>query len=207
MRRIVAVFLLFTGGFASPLSFLAESRVLFDGKSLNGWSIQNHGQFSVKNGVIMLDRGSGWLRSDESFADFVLLLEFRFLEKGANSGIFVRTAATSQANEKGYPDNGYQIRCMDTYTGSQPLGSLILYGTPSIQAQTDRGAIQRAYRPTLEWNLFEITCRGETIRVKLNGIEVTTATGIKNLRGHLGIQGELGPLEFRRIEITPLPEH
>ena len=205
MQSVLAAFFLFTGGFACPLTSLAESRALFDGKSLNGWSVQNHGQFSAKGGVITLDRGLGWLRSDEIFADFALLLEFRFLEKGANSGIFVRTAASSQANDKGYPDNGYQIQCMDTFTGSQPLGSLILYGAPPIEDHIDRDAIQRAYRPTLAWNLFEITCRGETLSVKLNGIEVTTATGIKNLRGHIGIQGEMGLLEFRRIEITSLP--
>jgi hypothetical protein len=33
---------------------------------------------------------------------------------------------------------------------------------------------------------------------------ITTATSIKNLTGHIGIQGELGLLEFRRIEVSEI---
>lgn len=182
----------------------AAPRRLFNGHSLAGWSIQNGGHFSVQDGAIRIDHGTGWLRSDETFADFVLVCEFRFLEPGANSGIFVRTGPTSVDDEKGYPNNGYQIQCMDTVDGSNPLGALIPYGAPVGQFQSDREAIKRAYRPTGQWNTFEITCRGETLVVKLNGIQVTTATSIKNLHGHVGLQGELGLLEFRRIEITGL---
>jgi hypothetical protein len=45
------------------------------------------------------------------------------------------------------------------------------------------------------------TSRGETLEVKLNGVIVTTATSIKNREGHIGIQGENGLLEFRKIEL------
>ncbi len=182
----------------------AEPRRLFDGQSLQGWTIQNGGQFSARDGVIALNRGAGWLRSNETFGDFVLLLEFRFLEPKANSGIFVRTGPTSKADEKGYPDNGYQIQCMDTLEGDRPLGCLIPYGAPPCVTRTDVEALKKAYRPTKEWNTFEITCRGETIAVKLNGVEITRVTEVKNRSGHVGIQGELGLLEFRRIELTEL---
>ena len=37
-----------------------------------------------------------------------------------------------------------------------------------------------------------------------NGELITTATSIKNLRGHIGIQGELGLLVFRKISVEPL---
>ena len=55
-----------------------------------------------------------------------------------------------------------------------------------------------------EWLTYEITCQGETMEVKLNGIVITTCTSIKNLTGHIGIQGENGLLEFRKIEIELL---
>ena len=63
---------------------------LFDGKSLNGWNIENKGEFSVKDGVIFLNKGRGWLRSDKEYKDFELRMDFRFISKGADSGIFIR---------------------------------------------------------------------------------------------------------------------
>ncbi len=175
---------------------------LFDGVSLKGWVIENGGRFSVADGVIRVDRGTGWLRSEETFADFTVTLEFRFLEANANSGIFVRTGATSHRDDNGWPDNGYQVQCMDTITGERPLGIMIPYGAPPFEHQTDVEALKRAYRPTGEWQTFEITCLGETLEVKLNGVRITTATSIKNRSGHIGIQGEHGLLEFRRIAVV-----
>jgi len=204
MTRFIPRLLLLALALLPAAGYADQPQVLFDGHSLKGWTIQNHGQFAVRDGVIALNRGTGWLRSDETYGDFVLVLEFRFLEQRANSGIFVRTGPTSNQDEQGYPDNGYQIQCRDITEGDRPLGTLIPYGAPPCKFTNDLEAVKRAYRPTKEWNTFEITCRGETMNVKLNGIEVTTVTEIKNLSGHVGIQGELGLLEFRKIEITPL---
>ena len=173
---------------------------LFNGKNLDGWQIINDGQFSVSDGVLQINRGTGWLRSDDTFGDFILKMEFRFLEDGANSGIFVRTGPTSADDDNGWPNNGYQIQCMDTLTGT-PLGHLIPYGAPPFESTSDMEALTRAYKPAGEWHLYEIRAHGETLSVRLNGEIITTATKIENQKGHIGIQGELGLLEFRKIEI------
>jgi len=177
---------------------------LFNGRNLDGWVIENNANFSVQNGMLVLNKGTGWLRSEEDFGDFVLEMDFRFLEEGANSGIFVRTGPTSAKDENGWPDNGYQVQCKDTATEELALGTMIPYGAPPFKHESDRDAIARAYRPTTQWNHYEITCKGEELSVKLNGTLVTTATDIKNLRGHIGIQAEHGHLEFRNIRIRLL---
>src|SRR6059036_2950125 len=81
---------------------------LFNGKDLDGWHVMNKGQFSVKQGVILLNKGSGWLRSDKEYKDFELRMDFRFLDKGANSGIFIR-ASKEGSN---YPAKNYQVQTM-----------------------------------------------------------------------------------------------
>ncbi len=177
---------------------------LFNGQNLDGWEIVNNGQFSVEDSVLKINRGTGWLRSSETFGDFILTMEFRFLEEEANSGIFVRTGPTSVDDERGYPDNGYQVQCMDIITGDTPLGQMIPYGAPPFEHEFDLEALQAAYNPTGEWQTYEITARGETLEVRLNGALLTTATSIKNLTGHIGIQGELGLLEFRKIEVEEI---
>ena len=175
---------------------------LFNGRDLDGWEIVNGGPFSVEDGVIKVNGGTGWLRSNDTFGDFVLIMEFRFLEPEAPSGIFIRTAHTSNDDENGWPNNGYQVQCMDTASGDFPLGQLMPYGAPPFEHELDREALQRAYRPTGEWHTYEITAEGENLWVRLNGELVTTSTSIKQLRGHIGIQAERGLLEFRRIAIA-----
>ncbi len=180
----------------------SQSIQLFNGHDLEGWVIENGGTFQVVNGMLHINRGTGWLRSVETFSDFNCVFEVRFLEENANSGIFVRTMATSNDDEKGYPSNGYQFQCMDTIEGDAPITSLINYGAPEATGETNRERLKEAMNPTGEWNVIEITCIGESVVVKLNGHVTTTATGVKNAPGHIGIQGELGLLEFRKIELT-----
>ena len=173
---------------------------LFNGEDLSGWNIQNDGQFYAKNGLLKLNKGTGWLRSNERFSDFELIIEFRFLEQGANSGIFVRTEGTSKEDANGWPDNGYQIQTMDTL-GGIPLAHMIPYGAPDFDHISDMRALEKAYKPHGQWQVYNIIAIEENIWIRLNGVLITAATSIKNLDGHIGIQGEHGLLEFRRIDI------
>jgi len=54
---------------------------LFNGKNLDGWEIQNNGQFSVSDGVLKINQGTGWLRSSDTFGDFLLTMNFAFSKK------------------------------------------------------------------------------------------------------------------------------
>jgi hypothetical protein len=200
------VVLVLVSALAAASTHAAQSIRLFEGKDIDQWVIENDGQFVVEDGLLKLNGGTGWLRSKETFDDYTLVVELRFLEEGANSGIFVRTGPTSNDDDKGWPNDGYQIQCMDTITGETPLGTMILYGAPPAEHEIDLEALKRAYEPTGEWHSFEITCRGEKITVKLNGKTITRCTRIKNLNGHVGIQGEDGKLEFRKITLIMFPK-
>jgi len=202
MKKIYA-YLLGLVSLCAAGNLSAETEALFNGHSLDGWVLENGAKFSAEDGLLKIDRGAGWLRSKKTFGDFVLVMEFRFLEKDANSGIFIRTGGTSKQDKDGWPDNGYQIQCRDTLEGTF-LGAMIPYGAPPFEHVSSRQALEKAYHATGDWQTYEITCKGETIMVKLNGELITLAIGIKNLDGHVGIQGEHGLLEFRKIEVTPI---
>ena len=182
----------------------SKTIALFNGRNLDGWEIQSNGQFSVADGMLKNNKSAGWLRSKDTFSDFLLTMEFRFLEKEANGGIFVRTGPSSKDDEKGYPDNGYQIQCIDLIEHQYPMAHLIPYGAPDFESESDIEALKRVFKPTGEWNTYEITCKGETMEIKLNGAVITTATSIKNLSGHIGIQGEDPLLDFRKITVDLL---
>ncbi len=208
----VALCVLFGTSHQAVLVFAEEAAVesgfvsLFNGKDLDGWVIENNGQFAAQDGMLVVNKGTGWLRSAKQYGDFVLKIDFRFLEEKANSGIFVRTASTSHDDDNGWPDNGYQVQCMDTIGGpnEKPCGTMIPYGAPPYQSESDLETLAKVFRPTGQWNSYEITCQGENLTVKLNGAVITKATDIKHLRGHIGIQGEHGRVQFRNLRIKTL---
>jgi len=202
---IIAVAVLITG--CGPVENHVDRDTyvsLFNGRDLEGWVIENDALFSVQAECLVVERGVGWLRSKDVFGDIILEIDFRFMEEGANSGIFVRTGMTSHNDDNGWPDNGYQVQCMDRINEMPALGTMIPYGAPPFTHKSDLEALAEAYLPSGQWNHFQITCQGEDLRVKLNGTLITTANNIKNHQGHIGIQAEHGLLEFRNISVQRL---
>ncbi|MCB1128164.1 MAG: DUF1080 domain-containing protein, partial [Verrucomicrobiae bacterium] len=55
-----------------------------------------------------------------------------------------------------------------------------------------------------EWNRAEVTVRGDSIVVVINGVKVNEATGAEIMAGPIGLQSEGGEIHFRRVEIVPL---
>ena len=208
MRLAIALLLsgfayLSSGCCAAPY---ADYATLFDGQDLSRFVIEEDARFSVCDGKLFVDGGRGWLRSVDTFDDFVLRLDFRFLEAEANSGIFVRTES-STSSETTWPDNGYQVQCFDDLDGERPIASFIPYGGPDFtdeHHEFDRNRIRAAYRGPGEWNTYEIECLGESVNVRLNDVPVSRAWNVKNLTGHIGIQAEDGRVEFRSLRILEL---
>lgn len=190
------------GIFLTTMTLQAQKEKLFNGKDLSGWSIESDGQFSVSDGLLHVNRGTGWLRSNKTYSNFTLIMKFKFLDAGSNSGIFIRTGPESSTEEGGWPTVGYQVQCRDTLAGEYPLGHLIPYGAPEHQEEFFTETLRKAYKPTGKWNTFKIVLDDEALMVYLNNKLVTTATDIKKESGHIGIQGEHGLLAFKKIEIV-----
>ena len=60
-------------------------------------------------------------------------------------------------------------------------------------------------KPIGQWNRMEITCRGDEIIVKVNDELVNHATNCNVTQGAISLQSEGTPIEFRKVELTPLP--
>ncbi len=90
-----------------------EFTSLFDGRSLSGWTLESTDRFSVKDGVIVNDGGTGWLRSNKSYRDFEFRAEYRVLMKGSDSGIMFRATAESMPREPHWPERCYQLQVID----------------------------------------------------------------------------------------------
>lgn len=117
--------------------------------------------WKVEDGVLhgSTPRGT-WLVSEKLYGDFILDFDFKIGEQG-NSGVGMR-----------FPDNGdpafdgLELQIVDRrYYGNNydpPASEL----TGSLYRAI--GASKQVYKPT-EWNHYTITCKGNLVKVVLNG--------------------------------------
>lgn len=187
-------------GIKAPL--LVRSRIpeptgkisLFNGKDLSGWHVDREtSQWVVNNGILTSPESGANLISDASFDDFVLEAEFKYPKDG-NSGIYLRGRYEVQiADNKG-------LEPLDIYFGG-------IYGflEPNENAAKNAG----------EWQHFKITLIGRRVTVVANGkvvisdqtIPGITGGALDSAEGEAGpimIQGDHAPIQFRKIDITPL---
>lgn len=169
---------------------------LFDGKTLDGWNIMNGAKFVAEDGVIKLNGGSGWLRSDKEYSDFIIRLELRFMKPVQDGGVFMR--CSMEGGE--WPDERWEVQCENSKRMAMLFG-------PEDRPKHDRDVklAQKILKPVGEWNEYEIKLVGPSIEVRLNGELVTTSNSLgEYTRGYIGLQGEGGFHEYRNIRIQDL---
>jgi hypothetical protein len=189
--------------------------LLFDGTALAGWTGAKDA-YKVQDGAIVCVEGTaGNLLTEKEFADFVLRFEFK-LTPGANNGLGVRCPLLAKGN---LHLDGIEVQILDDtaekYKSLKPYqvhGSI--YGIQP--AKRDRQVL----KPVGEWNSQEVTVKGRTIQVILNGETITECNldeatqngtmdgaehpGLKRKSGHIGFLGHGDRVEFRTIRIKDL---
>jgi hypothetical protein len=188
---------------------------LFNGVDLSGWKAPegDGGHWKVVDGVIDYDAGSEAkgdknLWSEREYGDFVLRLDWRlkeapFINKSipyilpdgrhakdvhgkelrlplpdADSGVFLRGNGDYQVNIWCWPIGSGEMFTVRTRAQTTP--ELRAAATPRHQAD----------KPVGEWNHFEITVKGKTITVALNGTTVIPGAMIPDLpdKGRIAFQ-------------------
>jgi hypothetical protein len=165
------------------------SSSLFDGRSLNGWTVENGCQIGVSDELLVLEGGDGWLRSDLAYVDFLWHVEWKTLKKtGYDAGIYIRALADGQP----FPKTGYQINLLAGQEGN--IGN--------IPGASSTGLIKPG-----EWNEFDITVVGDTVSLAINGKQAYKVAGLKQSAGFIGLQCEVpqgGQFQFRNLQISEL---
>jgi len=166
---------------------------LFDGKTLDGWHLMNSAKFVAEDRVIKLNGGSGWLRSEKEYSDFILRLEFRFLKPEQDGGVFKKKKKDSE----NWPEN-YEIQVENTRRMAKIWGAEYDLNVSLVQILLNKNG---------GWNEYNIKLVGSNIEVRLNGELVTTSDSMDELtNGYIGLQGENGFHEYRNIRIKDLSE-
>ena len=205
--------LLFVSLIAS--SCASEKEYLFNGKNLDGWTIfvdesiiSPEDFFYVNDGMIeCVGVPDGYLRTVKEFSDYHLHLEWRYPDEPTNSGVFLHT-------------NGPDLIWPAHYQGQlkyQDAGDFIVHGVGKsatlgdstyVSSDTLKPLIPKLNptneKPAGEWNSYEITCKGNTIELRVNGLLQNTATNCSMTIGGIGLQAEGSRIQFRNLWIEPI---
>jgi Domain of Unknown Function (DUF1080) len=207
---------------------------LFNGTDLAGWKTFLDPKakdadpakvWTIKNGEIhCLGNPLGYLLTAKEYGDYVLRVQWRWPAKPGNSGVFVHVTGPDKIWPKAvecqllsgragdfWLVDGFKMK-IDSAKDPNSDRHYARIGDKFVKKEgtTNRGRAQyeivgkQVEKPVGEWNQYEITCKGNTINVVVNGEHVNTGTDAEMSKGHILLQSEGAPVVFRNVEIKSL---
>jgi hypothetical protein len=188
----------------------AEKTPLFNGQDLSGWVRFAPGgnvdeMWSVKDGVIhCTGQPNGYIRTEKAYRDYRLRVEWRWADKPTNSGVLLHMDGQDRVWPKCIEAQLMHEKAGDFWiimgsslkVGDKVQGPGEYINVPKREASSEK--------PVGEWNQYEITCRGGLVRLVINGVLQNEGTESNPASGHICLQSEGSPIEFRNVEIEPL---
>jgi len=227
VRHLYAVFasLSFSG---AALADEAKSQSLFNGKDLTGWHADVPAadkdpkikpSFTVRDGkLVSLGKPGGHLITDKEYENYRLELEYRFAKEPGNCGVLVH-ASTPRALYGMFPasievqmhhQNAGDFWCIaenikvPDMEKRRPKGKDQKWGGSKGDARRILNLTDGSEKAVGEWNKMVIECRGDEVKVWVNGDMVNHGMKCTKSKGQIALQAEGVEVEFKGLMLTPL---
>ena len=190
---------------ATPLLFAADdaSKSIFDGASLNGWSIQQGpaSAFYVANGAITVSDSANfpaWLRFDQELENFDFSCEF-FVKGWTDSAVYLHAPMFGPPQE-----SGFAIKLFHKQETPKPesMGSVFPIVPPKL-INVKSKAEWNTLRILMDWPKLQVWSNGEIVQ-DLN-VESNSELRHRLRGGYLGLQSLSYPIQFRNLTLKTLP--
>lgn len=189
------------------------------------------GTWTVTDGVLQCSgKPAGYLRTDGTYQNYRLTLEWRWSgpdlppdsqgrPRNRNSGVLVHVSGPDTVWPRSIEAQLMQTNAGDLYDiGNVGFAELLAVRAQAVAAAgADAEAVRRAQaqrkvarakdsseKPIGEWNTYEITCAGDTVILRVNGVEQNRATKLGATAGQIALQSEGAAIEFRNVRLAPL---
>lgn len=185
---------------------------IFNGKDFAGFAGPTD-NYEVIDGVLRCKKGKGGtIYTEKEYSDFMARLEFK-LPPGGNNGLAIRYPGSGDTAYKGMTE----LQVLDSeHPKYAKLDPRQYHGSAYGMVPATRGYLRSAG----EWNFQEVTVKGSTIKVELNGSVILDADistvdpktfmagsahpGKDLKKGHFGFAGHNDPVEYRNVSIKEL---
>jgi hypothetical protein len=197
---------------------------LFDGKSLDGWSVKSgFATYEIEDGGVIVGKTAAgspntFLTSDQQFGDFELTFETK-VDDGLNSGVQIRSLLKDVDGKKSY---GGRLFGPQVEIESGPAQAGFIYGEATGRGwlspepdSKDEAVNQHDHFKNGQWNQFRVVAKGPNIKVWINGQMIADLTdeeiyethpkGMIGLQVHgIGKKTENYEVRWRNLKIKPL---
>jgi hypothetical protein len=162
----------------------------------------------------------GVVRSEKMYENFMLHVEWKHMEAGGNSGIFVWSKAIP-GKENRLPD-GVEVQMLEldwvnlnTRDGKKPPIAYVhgeLFGVGGVKTIPDnpRGerskSVENRCKGRGEWNTYDVICVDGVIKLAVNGKFVNGISQSTQRSGYLCLEAEGAEIHFRNLKIVTLPK-
>ncbi len=161
----------------------------------------------------------GVMRSEKQYENFIMHVEWKHIEPGGNSGVFVWSAANPDKDSR-LPD-GVEVQMLELdwvnlnkRNGEIPPIAYVhgeLFGVGGVTTIPDnpRGerskSIENLCKGKGEWNTYEVICVDGTIKLSVNGKFVNGIRQSTQKKGYLCLESEGAEIHFRNFKIIEFP--
>jgi hypothetical protein len=176
---------------------------------LDGWNyyLKSGGQkadvWAMEDGVVRcVGNPVGYLKTKKTYDNFVLRLEWRWPDpdRPGNSGVLLRM----HGEDKVWPKS-VEAQLMHGSAGDfWNIGEYDMTADPARTNGRNTKKLAAAEKPAGEWNEYEIIVDGGSVVLYVNGIFVNRAWNVEELAGHICLQSEGAPIEFRNVRLAPI---
>jgi len=168
----------------------------------------------------------GVTRSVITYTNFELVVQWRHLQSGGNSGVFVWASANALENLKPgqLPPGGIEVQVLDhgyteqyesqskkkadwftTHGDVFPVGSSKMRPFPPVSPSGERSFPSKQLSKGVgQWNHYYVRCINGEVRLWVNGEEVSGGTDCIPSAGYLCLESEGAPIEFKNLRVRTL---
>ena len=207
-----------TLSFGKEVSSIQEKR---KGTTINWINVNTDpGTWTLKkNELVCSGRPIGVMRSEKQYENFILHVEWKHMEPGGNSGIFVWSDAIP--GEKNRLPNGVEVQMLEldwvklhTKDGVEPPIAYVhgeLFGVGGVETVPDNPrntrskSIENRCRGRGEWNTYDVVCVDGVVKLSVNGKFVNGLAKATQKKGYLCLESEGAEIHFRNFYLMELP--
>jgi len=190
---------------------------LFNGKDLSGWVNVNTAEdtWTVREGMIVCTgKPIGVMRSARQYENFILEVEWRHMEAGGNSGMFLwsePTPAEGQQLTRGVEvqmlelDWAVQHNQTDDYVHGELFGTMGLKVVPDNPRGVRSKSFEKRCKGKGQWNKYTVVAVDGVMKLAVNGKFVNGISKSECKKGYICLESEGAEIHFRNIRILELP--
>ncbi len=176
------------------------------------WKIKNKELISTGHPI-------GVMRSEKQYENFMLHVEWKHMEAGGNSGVFVWCDAKPDPNNR--LPSGVEVQMLEldwvnlhkqngepapiAYVHGEVWGAGGVVTVPDNPRGIRSKSIENRCKGKGEWNTYDVVCVDGVIKLSVNGKFVNGISQSTIKKGYLCLESEGAEIHFRNFKIIELP--